>query len=90
VILLDDVVQVFALTEANPTRQNPFVLQCFDGRGISPVLIHVYDTRRWFFCAANTLWKKRLAASVSRFAVSRKSMVWPVNRFADIGNGLCL
>src|SRR4051812_30724995 len=35
-----------------------------------------------FSCAANTLRKNSLAASVSRFALSRKSIVWPVESTA--------
>src|ERR687888_1278855 len=34
VILLDDVIQVLALAEANPARQDPFGLQRFHGRWI--------------------------------------------------------
>jgi hypothetical protein len=82
VILLDDVVQVFVLAESNPARQDSFVLQRFDGRRIRPVLIHVYDAWGWVLLSSKHFVEEGLAASMSRVAVSRKSMVWPVESIA--------
>jgi hypothetical protein len=90
VILLDDVVQVFALAESNPARQDSFVLQRFDGRRIRPVLIHVYNAWSWVLLRSKHFVEEALAASVSHFAVSRKSVVWPVESMPDIDTGLCL
>ena len=47
VILLDDIVEVLALAEPNPAGQVSFGLECFDGRRVRPVLIHVHDAGRW-------------------------------------------
>ena len=45
VILLDDVVQVFALPQANTARQGTFGLERFHGRWICRILVHVDDSR---------------------------------------------
>src|SRR5262249_52595770 len=79
---LHHVIQVLALTQANPTRKNSFRFQGFDSGWIRSVLIHVNDSRHGIAGELSALRKKRLAAVVSRWAVSRKSIVWPVESTA--------
>ena len=70
------------MTQLNSTRKDAFLLQPFHRGWIRWVLVHVDDARQGIARRIQALRKKRWAAAASRLAVSRKSIVWPVETTA--------
>jgi hypothetical protein len=82
VVLFNDVVEVFALSQPHSARQQAFAFQRpYRGR-ISWILIDIDDPGIGLPDERNTLRKNRLAAAASRLAVSRKSIVCPTESTA--------
>ena len=72
-VLLDDVVQIFHLSQSRPTPQLTISLYRGSRFRIGRILVHSDGAR--VHCVR--LRKNRFAASASRLAESRKSIVWP-------------
>ena len=81
-ILFYYVVEVLTLAQANPPREHTFGFQPRYGGGICGILVHVHDPGAGLPREARALRRNRLAAAASRLAVSRKSIVWPVESTA--------
>jgi hypothetical protein len=81
-ILFNDIVEILALAQKNSAGENTLGFQGFHCGRIGRVLIHVDDPRNGIEGELNTFSKNRLAAAVSPFAVSRKSMACPVESTA--------
>jgi hypothetical protein len=75
--LLDDIVQVFHLSQPRSARQLAILLHLRRDFRIAAFLSTVM-VRGFTVCGcAKALRKNRFAASASRLAEGRKSMVWP-------------
>src|SRR6516225_2744051 len=81
-VLLNHVVQVLALPHAATTTHRPVLFQLLDCDRIGRVLSTLMTRGGTLAEVRNSLRKKRLAEAASRFAVSRKSMVCPVESTA--------
>jgi hypothetical protein len=65
VVLLDDVVEVLALSQANSARQYAFAFQRSDRSGVSWILIDIDDSRYWIIRRAKYLLSKEPLRSSS-------------------------
>jgi hypothetical protein len=77
VVLFQDVAQVLDRSVPTTAAKCPFLLYVRDGRAVDRRLIGVDDAGLWMRGIAQCLAKEPLAASASRNAESRKSIVAP-------------
>jgi hypothetical protein len=82
VVLFDHIIEVLALAQANSAWEAAFRFQSFYGRWIGRVLVDVDDAGARLPGQLRALRKKRLAPAASRLAVSRNSIVCPVESTA--------
>jgi hypothetical protein len=75
-------VEILALPQTDSTRQNAFRFQRFYYGRKCRVLVHVDDPWHGIARWLRAVRKKRLAAAVSCLAVSKNSIVWPVESTA--------
>ena len=80
VILFQDIVKVLHGSMSTVLLQGALGFELYDGWRVSGVLVGVDNPRVRMVCTSQALAKKRLAATVSRLAERRKSIVAPVVR----------
>jgi len=85
VIVLHNVIEMFALPQTATSSDGAILFQVLNGRWICAVLIDVDHPGRRLPGCAKALRKKRFAAAASRLEVRRKSMVCLWNRPRDRG-----
>ena len=86
-VLLDDVVEVLALSQPHAARQYAFAFQRSDRREVSWILIDIDDSRYWIIRRAKYLSKEPLRSSRIAFGCEQEidglagevpgSITWP-------------
>ena len=82
VILFQDVIEVLYRSMSAILLQSALGFELHDGWRITGVLVGVDDPRCGWFSPPKALARKRLAATVSRLAESKKSIVAPLESTA--------